>query len=60
MPITRSLYLFAMPVFLVGFGLGGLFGIKDSVSRIGPSLLGGCWWIHAIFEVQPAVESGSL
>jgi hypothetical protein len=43
MPITRSLYLFAMPAFLVGFGLGGLFGIKDSVSQIGPSLMGGCW-----------------
>lgn len=49
MPITRSLYLFAMPAFLVGFGLGGLslhiasaeglFGIKDSVSQIGTSLM---------------------
>ncbi|MGC4097011.1 MAG: hypothetical protein QM706_07830 [Nitrospira sp.] len=49
MPITRSLYLFAMPAFLIGFGLGGLslhlaeaeglFGIKDSVTQIGSSLM---------------------
>ncbi|HEU5406191.1 MAG TPA: hypothetical protein VFU48_00385 [Nitrospira sp.] len=49
MPIARSLYLFAMPAFLVGFGLGGLslhmasaeglFGIKDSVTQIGSSLM---------------------
>jgi hypothetical protein len=49
MPITRSLYLFALPAFLVGFGLGGvslhiaaaegLFGIKDSVTQIGSSLM---------------------
>lgn len=49
MPITRALYLFAMPAFLVGFGLGGLslhiaaaegvFGIKDSVTQIGSSLM---------------------
>lgn len=49
MPIRRSLYLFAMPAFLVGFGLGGLslhlasaeglFGIKDSVTQIGSSLV---------------------
>lgn len=49
MPMTRSLYLVAMPAFLVGFGLGGLslhiaaaegiFGIKDSVTQIGSSLM---------------------
>ena len=49
MSIARSLYLFAMPAFLVGFGLGGLslhiasaeglFGIKDSVTQIGSSLV---------------------
>ncbi len=49
MPITRSLYLFTLPAFLVGFGLGGLslhiaeaeglFGIKESVTQIGSSLM---------------------
>lgn len=49
MPITRVVCLFAMPAFLIGFGLGGvslhiaaaegLFGIKDSVTQIGSSLV---------------------
>ena len=49
MPMTRLLYLIAMPAFLVGFGLGGLslhiaaaeglLGIKDSVTQIGSSLM---------------------
>ena len=49
MPTTRMVCLFAMPAFLIGFGLGGvslhiaaaegLFGIKDSVTQIGSSLV---------------------
>ena len=46
---TRSMFMFAVPAFLLGFVLGGvslhvasaegLFGIKDSVTQIGSSLV---------------------
>ncbi|HMS86536.1 MAG TPA: hypothetical protein PKD12_23125 [Nitrospira sp.] len=46
---TRSVSTVAIPAFLLGFGLGGLslhiasaeglFGIKDSVTQIGSSLI---------------------
>ena len=46
---TRSVYFYIVPAFLLGFGLGGislhvataqgLFGIKDSVTQIGTSLV---------------------
>ncbi|HWF62774.1 MAG TPA: hypothetical protein VN666_21050 [Nitrospira sp.] len=49
MTTARSMSLIAIPAFLIGFGLGGLslhvataeglFGIKDSVSQIGTSLV---------------------
>lgn len=49
MTTRRSVSLFAIPAFLLGFVLGGLsfhvasaeglFGIKDSVSQIGSSLV---------------------
>ena len=49
MTTARSISLIAIPAFLIGFGLGGLslhvataeglFGIKDSVSQIGTSLV---------------------
>jgi hypothetical protein len=49
MTTARSMSLIAIPAFLIGFGLGGLslhvataeglFGLKDSVSQIGTSLV---------------------
>jgi hypothetical protein len=49
MTTARSLSLIAIPAFLIGFGLGGLslhvaaaqglFGLKDSVTQIGGSLV---------------------
>jgi hypothetical protein len=49
MTTKRSLSIIAIPAFLIGFGLGGLslhiasaeglFGIKDSVTQIGSSLV---------------------
>lgn len=49
MTLTRSICTVAIPAFLLGFGLGGaslhiasaegLFGIKDSVTQIGSSLV---------------------
>jgi hypothetical protein len=49
MTSVRSLSMIAIPAFLIGFGLGGvslhvasaqgLFGLKDSVTQIGSSLV---------------------
>lgn len=49
MTTARSMSLIAIPAFLIGFGLGGLslhvataeglFGLKDTVSQIGTSLV---------------------
>lgn len=49
MTATRSMYIFAIPAFLLGFGLGGLslhvasaqglLGLKTSVSQIGSALV---------------------
>ncbi len=49
MTITRAAYVFSIPAFLVGFGLGGLslhvasaqglFGLKTSVTQIGSALV---------------------
>ena len=46
---TRSMYIFSIAAFLVGFGLGGLslhvasaqglFGLKTSISQIGSALV---------------------
>ena len=46
---TRSMYIYVVSAFLLGFGLGGvslhvataegLFGLKDSVTQIGTSLV---------------------
>lgn len=49
MTTARSISMIAIPAFLIGFGLGGLslhiasaeglFGLKDSVTQIGSSLV---------------------
>ena len=49
MTATRSIYMFSIAAFLVGFGMGGLslhvasaqglFGLKTSISQIGSALV---------------------
>ncbi|MEO6111465.1 MAG: hypothetical protein ABIQ24_06510 [Nitrospiraceae bacterium] len=49
MTTTRSIYIFSLTAFLLGFGLGGLslhvasaqglFGLKTSISQIGSALV---------------------